>query len=77
MGTHSVQPGPGSKKLVNESCSAFTAIQTKATTENHIGMSELIKSSHQYQSIINLYVEDLNHAADLAESTENNQMFQG
>ena len=67
---------PFVRKLVNESCGAFTSVQTKAGTDGQISSPELIKSSHQYRCIMNACIEDLNQAADLAKSTETNQALQ-
>jgi nuclear pore complex protein Nup85 len=67
---------PFVRKLVNESCGAFTSLQIKAGTDGQISSSELIKSSHQYRCIMNACIEDLNQAADLANSVESNQALQ-
>ncbi len=63
------------RKLVNESCAAFTAVQMRSA-EGQISCSELIKSSHQYRCIMNACIEDLNQAADTADSNENSVAFQ-
>lgn len=67
---------PFVRKLVNESCGAFIAIQARVGKETQISVSELIQSSHQYRCIINACIEDLNQAADLAETNEATQAIQ-
>lgn len=59
---------PFVRKLVNESAGAFIAIQARIGKETQITVSELIQSSHQYRCIINACIEDLNQAADLADT---------
>ena len=63
------------RKLVNESCSAFTSVQLRAA-EGQISCSQLIKSSHQYRCVMNACIEDLNQAADIADSKENSSTLQ-
>ena len=64
------------RKLVNESCSAFSAVQEKSSGDAQIRFSDLMKSSHHYRCILNACIQDLNQAADATNKTEEIQMLQ-
>ena len=57
---------PQVRKLVNESCGTFTALQNSSCADNASKQTELISLSHQYRCIMTACIEDLNEAADVA-----------
>lgn len=66
---------PQVRKLVNESCGTFNALQSTSSIDSTSKQSELISLSHQYRCIINACIDDLNQQADLTsgESSQHSQ----
>lgn len=57
---------PQVRKLVNESCNTFVAIQKLTSEDGKVNLAELAKLSYQYRSVINACIEHLNQASDCA-----------
>lgn len=55
---------PQVRKLVNESCTTFKAVQNQGVDDSKSNLAELSKLSRQYRSIISACIDDLNQTAD-------------